>query len=302
MKKVAKWIGIGIGVLIVVIAVAVGAVFAISSQDLDKSYDVTVPAVEVPSDKEKIAWGKHILDTRGCRDCHGEKMQGRVFIDDPAMGTIAGTNLTSGKGSATKDYTDEDWIRAIRHGVGPDGKALIFMPAHEFTAMGAEDLGALVAYLKTLPPVDNTPPEVSPGPMARVLYLAGELPMLVPPEMIDHDAPLTDIPPRGPTKEYGEYLAATCSGCHGSGFSGGKIPGMPPEFPPAANLTPHDSGLKSWSREDFMTTLRTGKTPDGRQIDPKHMPWKVTANMNDDEINALYAYFQSLEPVAHGNR
>lgn len=302
MKKIAKWLGVGLGALVVLVGGALGAVYAISSQDLDETYKVDPPDVKVPTDDKAIAWGKHILETRGCQDCHGERMQGKVIMDNPAMGTIAGTNLTPGKGSAVKKYTDEDWVRSIRHGVGPDGKPHIFMPSFEFAGMGAEDLGALIAYLKSLPPVDSAPPEVAPGPMARMLYLQGSLPILVPAKLVDHDAPMAKIPERGPTKEYGKYLAETCRGCHGSGFSGGKVPGMPPDHPVAANLTFHESGLKGWGKEDFMTTLRTGRTPEGKKLNPKFMPWTVTANLTDDEISALYAYFKSLEPTPEGNR
>lgn len=302
MKKIAKWIGIGLGVVVALLGIAAGTIYAMSSGDFDETYEVDVPEVKIPEDKESVAWGKHILETRGCQDCHGENMAGKVIMDNPAMGTIAGTNLTAGEGGVGKDYTDEDWVRAIRHGVGPDGKPLVFMPSHEYAGLGEKDLGPLVAYLKSLPPVDNTPAAVSPGPVARMLYLQGSMPILVPAKLIDHGAPMAEIPERKPTEAYGKYLAETCRGCHGDGFSGGAIEGMPPDFPPAANLTFHETGLKKWSEEDFKKTLRTGKTPSGKQLDTKYMPWKVTAKMNDDEIGALYTYFKSLEPVAEGNR
>lgn len=302
MKKVAKWIGIALGGIIVLIGIAVGTVFALSSQELDETYEVEVPKLNIPEDEKSIAWGKHILETRGCVDCHGQKLEGKVIMDNPAMGTIAGTNLTSGKGGVGSEYTDEDWIRAIRHGLGPDSKPLIFMPSHEYNSLGEADLAPLIAYLKSVPPVDNTPPEVSPGPMARMLYLQGSMPILVPAKLIKHDEPMGEIPERGANVAYGKYLAETCRGCHGDGFSGGKIPGMPPGFPAASNLTFHDSGLKGWSLEDFQKTLRTGETPSGKELDPKHMPWTITKKMSDDEIGALYKYFKSLDPIAHGNR
>jgi mono/diheme cytochrome c family protein len=302
MKKIAKRIGIGLAVLVAIVGIGVGVIFAMTSQDFDKTYDVDVPEVSVPSDQAKVAWGKHVLETRGCQDCHGAKMQGNVIMDNPAMGTIAGSNLTSGEGGVAQDYSDEDWVRAIRHSIGPDGKPLIFMPSHEYFGLGEKDLGSMVAYLKSLPPVDNTPPAVAPGPVARMLYLKGDLPMLVSADMIDHEKPLTTPPKPGPTKDYGKYMAQTCRGCHGDTFSGGKIPGMPPDFPAASNLTYHQSGLKSWSKQEFMTALRTGKTPDGKKLNPKHMPWKITQKMNDDEISAMYKYFKSLEPIAMGNR
>src|SRR5690606_25887190 len=144
-------------------------------------------------------------------------------------------------------------------GIGPDGKPLLFMPSQEFYPLSDEDLGALIAYLESLPAVDHTPGKSSVGPLGRVLFLAGQLPLL-PAEMIDHDAERRATPAPGPTAEYGAYLATGCTGCHGAGFSGGKIPGTPPEFPAASNITPHEAtGIGTWAEADFFRALREGR-------------------------------------------
>ncbi|HEX2101291.1 MAG TPA: cytochrome c, partial [Candidatus Synoicihabitans sp.] len=95
------------------------------------------------------------------------------------------------------------------------------------------------------------------------------------------------------------YLAAGCTGCHGSQFAGGRIPGAPPDWPLAANLTPHESArLRTWSEADFFAALRTQRRPDGSQIHPV-MP-AAFGQLTDNEIKALWLYLQSLEPKTFG--
>jgi cytochrome c553 len=194
-----------------------------------------------------------------------------------------------------------DWVRAIRHGIGPDGKPLLFMPSHEFNVMSDDDLGALIAYIQQLPPVDNELRPNSVRPLGRFLYARGMVP-LVPAELIDHNAARPVSPQPGPTPEYGAYLATTCTGCHGESLSGGAIPGAPPsEFPPA-NLTPDQAtGLGSWTEADFFRALREGKRPDGTAL-ASEMPWQAFAQMSDDEIRALWLHLRSVPPKPEGGR
>lgn len=302
MKKIMKWVAIGLGVVIVLALVGFGVIYMTAESAIAEKVEVTPAEVEVPTDQESIERGKHLVAVRGCADCHGEDYSGRAFIDEPPVGRYVGTNLTSGSGGIGKSYSNEDWVRAIRHGVGPGGEKLLFMPSHEFFAIDNNDLGQMIAYLKSLPPVDNDLGESEVGPMARVLYTIGEFPLL-PAETIDHDAPRQEAPPEGPTAEYGEYLATGCTGCHGEGFSGGKIPGTPPEWPPASNLTPEkETGIGDWSEQDFVTALRQGKLPDGSDINAEYMPISVTKHFKDHEITAMYKYLQSVPAKAEGNR
>jgi mono/diheme cytochrome c family protein len=217
------------------------------------------------------------------------------------MGLLWASNLTTGEGGIAGSYTDADWDRSIRHGVGPDGKPLMFMPAQEFWPLSDDDLAALIAYYRSKPPVDRTIPEPSPGPLARFLYLTGQLP-LVPAELVDHEAERPAAPPVGPTAEYGAYLATGCVGCHGPNLSGGKIVGGDPNWPPAKNITPEEeTGIGAWSHEDFVVAMREGIRPDGSEINPV-MPIQATRHMTDVELEAIYRYLMSLEPRMFGNR
>ena len=292
MKKVLKWLGIAVVAVIAVIMIAVIAMYAVSSFRINKSYDIAVEQVPVGADEETLARGEHIAATRGCEDCHKQGYAGGLFIDGGPLATLYSSNLTAGRGGIGSTYTDADWVRAIRHGVGPDGKPLLFMPAQEYYYLSDEDLGALIAYMKTVPPVDNTVAESSVGPLGRALFLAGQFPLL-PVEMVDHTAPRPVAPEPGVTAEYGQYMAYGCMGCHNPNFTGGPITGGDPSWPPAANLTPAGP-LADYTEEQFIETMRSGLTPSGKQLNAEWMPWPTAAQMTDEELQAVWLFFNSL--------
>jgi len=117
--------------------------------------------------------------------------------------------------------------------------------------------------------------------------------------LIDHARPHAAHFDAEPTAKYGEYLAIGCTGCHGPTLSGGKIPGAPPEWKPAANITPE--GIGRYSEDDFMRILRTGKRPDGSAVDSA-MPWRLTKEMTDVELKAVFAYLKTVPAKAYGGR
>ena len=123
---------------------------------------------------------------------------------------------------------------------------------------------------------------------------------MLPAEIVDHDAPRPNTPPVGVTVEYGEYLAVGCTGCHGPGFSGGPIPGSPPDWPPAANLTP-SGDLANWTEADFIAAFRTGIKPNGQPFD-EIMPYKAVGQMTDEELKAVWLFLRSLPAKEVGTR
>lgn len=287
--------------LVLLVAVGVGGVYAWSGLRMSRAYDVTPVPVPVSDHPDNLARGEHVATIRGCMDCHGEDMGGGLFMDAMPVARLPATNLTSGAGGVAAEYrTDADWVRAIRDGVGPDGKPLLFMPSYEYRALGPRDLGALVSWLKALPPVDRELPEPAVGPVGRTLFLAGAFP-LIPAEAIDHTDRSFSQPPAAVTEEFGRYVASSCVGCHGESYSGGPIPGVPPDWPAAPNLTPHpESSFAAWSKEDFRTLARTGRRPDGRQVDRRYMPWHAIGAMTETEFEALWLFLRSLEATATG--
>jgi mono/diheme cytochrome c family protein len=302
IRKIFKWIGIVLGSLIGLLVLSFIVLYVIGTVKWNKihgQYDVPVETISIPTDEVSIARGEHIAITRMCGDCHTEDMSGQ---SDSAPGLITLTipNLTPGAGGVGATNTDEDWVRAIRHGVGSDGRGLSLMPSGTWYYLSDEDLGALIAYLKSLPPVDNEMPETELGPLGRVMLALGQLPPEIVPNVIsiDHDGPRPVAPYPGVTEEYGLYLARTCMLCHGTDLNGRTISMGGPETYVALNLT-QGGEMKGWSEADFIATMRTGVTPNGHHLKDV-MPWEYFGQMTDDELKAVWLYLQSLPPLPQG--
>lgn len=296
MKKVLKWIGIVLGSLIGVVLAAGAGMYLMGNARLNKVYDFPPSNIVIPTDEASIAFGKHRAETL-CQGCHGADMGGIVnFFEGGPLGTLDSANLTTGEGGIGNEYTAEDFIRAIRHGIDKEGKP-IFMPAVVSTAyMSDEDLGAIIAYIKTLPPVNRQTNGQKFTPLAKILLTAGVLGKL-PVETVSHEVHVT-APARGVSAEYGKYMVDThdCRICHGAELNGGKH-ADPTIDRISPNLTPGGE-IAFWSEEDFINAIRNGVTPSGHELDPKLMPWKDYGNMADEELKAIYVYLQSLPKLA----
>lgn len=296
MRRLVKWLVRIVLVVVVVVGVWLAAVYVLSEQRMAKTYAIEPAVPRVSTDPGAVERGAHVAAIRGCRDCHGADMSGATIIDDPLFARLSGPNLTPA-GPAGK-FSDVDLVRAIRHGVGKEGRSLLLMPSQEFSHLSDQDMGDLLAYLHSLPAVDKTPPANRVGPIGRALLVVGKVPLL-PAEIVDHEA-RPEQPVAAPTAAYGSYLSSACTGCHGKGFSGGHIPGTPPSWPDAANLTPHPSGLADWSEDDFRKALREGIARGGRKLQTEFMPVSATRHMSDVEVAALYAFLHSLPAKPHG--
>lgn len=293
--KILKWIGIVAGGLIALVVVAVLGLFMMGRSQINRTYDLNTAMVDVSNDEAKVARGEHLVTAVvACGDCHGENLEGDIFIDGPPIGRVVASNLTGGAGGIGGSYSDEDWVRALRHGLRPNGQTILpMMPSYHYTHLSDEDLGAIVAYLKTVPPQDNQLPPTElafTGNIILGVFGANELPA----RLIDHDAARPARMEPAATTEYGAYLAEIggCTSCHGSNLAGGQVD---PSSPPGPNLTPGGE-LGDWSESDFVTLMRTGVTPAGRPITP-FMPWPVYQNMSDEELQALWLYLQEREPL-----
>lgn len=293
MKKVLKWIGIGLATIVGLLIVAAGVMIASGTARLNKTYDVQPAAIAIPDDEAAIARGNYLVSA-GCTGCHAEDLGGTVFVDDPALGYFPASNLTGGPGGVGATFTDADFVRAIRHGLRPDGTPLFIMPSGAFYYFSDEDLGAIISYLKSVAPVDNDLGVKAPKPMGKILLAMGAFGDVLHAETIDHSGPRPSAPAPGVTADYGEYLVNTvgdCRSCHGDALSGGQ-PGEP-GAPFAPNLTPGDH-LAKWSADDFLTLMHTGVSPDGHEIDGAFMPWERIGRMTDDDLTAIFKYLEAL--------
>lgn len=301
MKDFFKWTGFVFGSILAVTALGVLGLYGIGQIRLNRIYVVPGEILVIPRDEASLLEGKRIFQYRGCEACHGEDLQGLVYMDNPALGQVITPNLTSGQGGIAADRTDTDLVRAIRHGVRPDGTPLLFMPATEFYYLSDSDLAKTLAYIRSKPPVDNSMP-------SSTLSFSGFIAMNVlqgvtflPAELIPHDEPPPIMPESAVTADYGLYLSLSCMVCHGIHLSGGEIPAFPAEWPAAPNLTPgKGSRLPAWGEAGFIELIRNG-SKHGRMIHPAYMPWKSYRYMTDDELRAVYTYLMSLPPEDFGN-
>lgn len=284
MKKALKWIGIFLGALVGLVIVAIVALYVNIGLRMDKTYNIQPEAVTIPTDAASIEHGKRLAAIY-CSGCHGDDLSGTAFFSDPAIGTINAPNLTPGKAGAGAEFNDANWVLALRHGIDPENKPLLIMPSKDLYYLGDGDLGAIIAYVKSVPPVDKEWAGPALTPMGRILISAGAFGDAISAETIDHTGPRPAAPAPGVTTAFGEYLVKTfgCATCHGRDLSGGKDPD--PAAPPAPSLT-RSGELRLWTEADFITAVRTRVT--------EFMPWKDMHQMTDDELKAIWLYLNSL--------
>lgn len=258
-----------------------------------------------------IARGEFIVrNVAVCGQCHaadpkvdvdGPLSGGREFTDW-RIGTARAANLTPDAATGLGRWSKAEIVRALRNGERKDGRLLApVMPYEWFHEMSDGDALAVAHYLQSLPPVSNA---IRQKP--NLMFKLGKLVFLRPKAPIAMSAP-----PRGPTAEYGGYLAqhvGLCADCHTprSGirstpnrsrlFAGSANP--PKGFPAnPRNLTPdRATGIGEWSEEDFIRTLRTGVSRAGFSLNP-FMPWRQIGRMPDDDLRAIYRYLRTLPPI-----
>ncbi len=283
------------------VAVASATAAVVSELKARRTVPVEVRPVAYTADPAAVKHGGYLYASRGCADCHGADGAGKVVIDDPIGLFVRGANVTTGAGSAVRDYREADWVRTIRHGVHPSGRPLQVMPSEDYNRLTDQDLAALVAYVRSLPPVDSAPAEVRMPLLVKALYAVGVVTDAA--AKIDHGRPPPDPVPAGPTVEHGAYVAQGCTGCHGEHLSGGKIPGAPPAWPAAANLTPGEGSAMARypSPEAFVAMMRSGKRPDGSAVNPV-MPFEAFRAMTEDDLVAIARYLETVPARPTGQR
>jgi hypothetical protein len=257
---------------------------------INKKYPVDVEKLDITYDSVILAEGERLTSIKGCRDCHDRDLGGKNFINDPMVGVLDAPNLTKGEGGLPANFDTDDWVRVLKHGVRQDSTAVWVMPSHKFAKLTEGDMSAIIAYCSRLPKIDRSFPTPELGPLGRVLTDLGKI-NLFPAEHIDHSAPLVrEIKPEV-SLGYGKYLAQSCNGCHREHLKGGDA--LAKGSPPVPDISSTGRPGK-WSDEQFMATLRTGKTPEGKNLDERYMPWPATKSFTDVELKALHLYLRSM--------
>jgi mono/diheme cytochrome c family protein len=258
-------------------------VLAIGGMIKATSRSAPVPYLQVEGTREQIRRGEAIVDSF-CGACHskfGPLTGGLDVGKDLAVpvGSFVSSNLTPA--GMLAHWTDGEIFRAIRNGVDADGNWLTIMSYTNASRLSDADTQALIAYLRTRPNTGER--TVNPPDHFNLLGLMMLGAGLLPPGNPVYTGIVT-APPKGPTAEYGEYILSyqDCRACHGAKLTGG-VPGQIAPIGPGLQM------VKAWKAEDFISTLRTGTDPSGRQIS-ELMPWRAIGRMDDEELTAIYAY------------
>ncbi|GAB3166158.1 c-type cytochrome [Telluribacter humicola] len=187
LKKLLTWTGIALGSLLGLLILFYAMAYFQTQARIKKVYEVNVQPLAIPDDPNSYAMGKHIAEVRGCTGCHGSDLAGgRAFSDSTSpLGTLYASNITHGIGGI--EYTSQDWVRALRHGLDKNYRSLWFMPSHEVYHISNNEMAALIHFLQQQPPVDRVIPAKSLKPLGNVLTYLGQYPLLTA-EKINHEA------------------------------------------------------------------------------------------------------------------
>jgi len=284
MKTFWKWlrrvlIGLAIILIVAVTVIYVGGEFA-----LNRKYDFTLEEIAAAEGTEAVSAGEHLYRTRACEACHAEGVVGELMFEAPFIGRVVAPNLTE----VLPDYSDAQLATLLRQGVRPDGTGVIIMPSSIYYFLADEDIANLIAYLRTLEPVENDLPDTRIEILARLFFILGEFqaePQLIP------DEPRMEKPEEGPTAEFGGYIAdSLCGSCHGKDLHGG--PDGAPDL---------QAMVLAYSPEAFHALMREGvRLSAGEDEDEestmKEMSENAFQHFSDDEITAIYAYLKTLTP------
>ena len=264
---------------------------------------------------QRLERGRYLaVGLSGCRECHsqhewnahgapvipGTEGAGQWFNTPDMPGRIVAPNLTPDQQTGAGAWTDDQLARAIREGIGHDGRALFpMMPYPEFRNMSDEDVASVVVYLRSLPPVHSQLPTTEI--MFPVKYLIRGVPQ---PLM----APVASPDPADRVK-YGQYLATIggCGVCHtpqqrgqtvaGFEYAGGALMTGPWGEAAAANITPDPSGINYYDDVLFIQVMRTGYVK-ARKLN-SIMPFGAYKNLTDDDLMAIFAYLRTVKAVKH---
>lgn len=283
-----KWSGTIVGSLLTLVAFVISLVGWIGIFRYYNPPSSPAKEIIVEGTPEQIARGEH-LAAAFCVECHSTTaefpMTGGVDVGESLplkLGSYYSANLTPAGRIST--WTDGEIFRGLRENVDKNGRRLVGMSGTNVRNISDEDMYALIAFLRSQKPVENEIPLPHDQPNLLAILVAGA--NLAP------DKPLITeqiiAPPKAATAEYGEFMVSflDCTRCHGEDLNGGTEPiGVKG---PSLRL------VKNWTQEEFISTLRTGVNPSGRELSSL-MPWKSTGRLDDVELSALYQYLVSLE-------
>ena len=315
-RRLLKAAGYGAGVVALLLVVGITATVGWRPVIGPKSRALTGRRFEATP--QRIARGRYLAENvTGCFACHTQldrndlpgsyasaatKRGAGAPMSEGGEAWLVAPNITPDPETGVGEWTDDQLARAIREGIGRDGRALFpAMPYGGYRSLSDEDLASVVVYLRTVESVRNPLPKTEvPFPLSRLINTA--------PEPLS--APVAE-PDRSNPVKYGEYLikVADCAGCHtprggmgkaveGLEYGGGNVFDDGHGHTVAtANITPDPTGISYYDEALFLEAMRTGHVG-ARKLDDA-MPWWAFKNMSDEDLKAMFAYLRTLKPAAH---
>jgi len=313
MKKVLKYLGYTVAVIVLAIAVLLLYVsMALPSVPVE---DITIEYTQARIDR-----GDYLANNvTVCMDCHSKRDWGKFSAPltegtlgmggdrfDQSMGLpgiFYARNITP---TGISRYTDGELYRVITSGVTKEGRALFpLMPYPYYGRMDKEDIYSIIAYLRTLAPIENDVPDSE-----------ADFPM----NFILNTIPGPPHPQTKPAKSdqlaYGAYMtnASGCMECHTDvkqgqiipelAFSGGREFFYPDgSVVRSSNITPHETGIGAWTKEAFIARFKlyTDSAYVAPEVPPGEfntiMPWTMYGRMTDEDLSAIYAYLRTMKPM-----
>ncbi len=302
-----------ISLLIIITVIVVGITFTIGWRPLIGAKKRALTDRKFESTPTRLVRGKYLVDAvAGCFGCHtdadwskpgapplaGREGSGHIWSDQD-MPWLVAPNITPDKETGIGNWSDDTLARAIREGIGQDGRALFpTMPYPHYREMSDEDLASIIVYLRTVPPVRNELPKTKmPFP---INFLTQNVPQPVG----------TVAPPDQSTPvARGAYLIsmAACSDCHTPQEKGQPIAGMelaggfllhePKGDVVSDNITPSASGIGYYNDATFIQAMRTGKV--GARPLRWSMPWYFYGKIGDPDLKDMFAFLKTNKPVKH---
>jgi mono/diheme cytochrome c family protein len=275
MAKLLRWTGYVLGVVLLLAILAAAFVWIASSMKLNAGVEAKAERLATPTSAQ-LADGPRQLRVLGCLSCHGQLLQGDLFMDEPGLARIYAPNLTQ----VAAKSSDQQLAQAIRQGIGYDGRPLLIMPSEGYQFMTDAEVAALISAIRTFPKGGRETPVASVGPMGRLGLALGKF----------HTAPElaqsfreTTIADFGPQFAAGRHIVeVNCAECHGPNLKGQEVkPG---------SVAPDLAIAGSYDLDQFKALLRTGVAP-GKKLG---MMGEVARSdfkyLKDEEIAAIHAY------------
>jgi mono/diheme cytochrome c family protein len=309
-----NWKKLALVTLIIITIVVVGITFTVGWRPIIGARKRALTDRKFEATQTRLIRGKYLVDgVAGCFNCHsdpdwskpgappiaGREGAGHIWADQDLPWLVA-PNITPDKETGAGNWSDDTLARAIREGIGHDGRALFpTMPYPHYREMSDEDLASIIVYLRTVPAIRNQLPTTKmPFPLN---FSTQNVPQPV-------TAP---VPPPDQSKQvdYGNYLVnmAACADCHtpqekgqpmpGMAFAGGFLLHEPKGDVVSANITPAASGIVYYNDATFIQALRVGKV--GARPLRASMPWYFYGRMSDDDLKSMFAYLKTVKPVRH---